>query len=113
MLKHNGFTLIEVLVGISILFVVIKVFVPMSILLYKERTLMNEKRAFSSLLHDELQHVIWDETIQIPKIYTKNVNDKILTFEFMKRNNELMIGCVTWINVRNKEEDVCFYAYKK
>ncbi len=53
--NHKGFTLLEVLVATTIIFMLITTMVPLTTLLTKERKLASENLILANMLHDELQ----------------------------------------------------------
>ncbi|MFC4022801.1 Tfp pilus assembly protein FimT/FimU [Oceanobacillus longus] len=93
MQKNNGFTLIEVLIASSILFTTVAVFIPLSFLVDAEQKLLSDRRQLASILHDELQHVIWDTPGELPLKYTETVNSIHARFEF-NIEQEFIKGCV-------------------
>src|SRR5699024_206523 len=114
MLKNNkAFTLIEVLVGSSILFLIIITIVPINSLLESERSLLRDRYDYTNKLHDELQSFIWERHKRIPVTYERRINNKTVSFQSSKEYNELIKGCVNWENVRNKYEEICLYGFAK
>src|SRR5699024_8165736 len=113
MLKNNkAFTLIEVLVGSSILFIIIITIVPLNSLLESERNLLRDRYDYTNKLHDELQSFIWEDK-KIPVTYERRINKNTVCFEFSKESRELIKGRVNWQNVRSKNEEICVYGFAK
>ncbi|WP_165769131.1 type II secretion system protein [Virgibacillus profundi] len=109
MLKNNGFTLIEVLVATSILMVAVSVIVPIIVLLNEEQQILSDRRVLAYRLHDELQPYIWEENLSSPSLFHETIQNKNATFHFTKENDYIK-GCVTWENVKKKDESFCLYG---
>ncbi|WP_375050740.1 hypothetical protein [Virgibacillus sp. JSM 102003] len=90
--------------------VIISTLIPITNLLLYEREVLHHKRLFSNKLHDELQPYLWDGQNRLPINYSKEVNATTLNFNF-SAENELLKGCVTWENVKNKTNQICLYGY--
>src|SRR5699024_5931320 len=113
MLKNNkAFTLIEVLVGSSILFIIIITIVPINSLLESERNLLRDRYDYTNKLHDELQSFIWEDK-KIPVTYERRINKKTVSFQFSKEYRELIKGCVNWENDRSKNAVIRLYGFAK
>ena len=110
LLKSNGFTLIEVMIASSILMLVVTTFVPIFSLLNKERSILHDRRGVTSHLHDELQHVLWEGSKNIPSQFTADIQNKEITFYFSKES-EFIKGCASWKNVKKTDETICLYGY--
>ncbi|WP_249871106.1 prepilin-type N-terminal cleavage/methylation domain-containing protein [Oceanobacillus saliphilus] len=107
--KDSGFTLIEVLIAASITFTTVTLLLPIILLLDAEQKVLSDRRSFAYLLHDELQHFIWEPTTDPPMQFTKIVNNMEGQFEFEIENNTIK-GCVEWTNVQNRNERLCYYG---
>lgn len=109
--KNNGFTLVEVLVASSILFMMIIVIIPINTLLTTERTILKDRHEFKQTLQEELQPFIWETNKELPATYVKEMNHKSVSFQFTRQPDNLIKGCVQWENVRNQREKICLYGY--
>ena len=78
-MNSRGFTLLEVLIASSIIMMLISIIVPITSLLEQERTVLNERRAFSARLHDELQPFLWND-LELPISYSSVNNLVDITF---------------------------------
>lgn len=110
LLNNNGFTLIEVLIGSSIIFMLITTILPIGSLLEQEKTVLSQRRILSAKLHDELQPFLW-EGLQVPVTYSNVVGLLDVTFNF-SYDGEYIKGCVNWENARGKNETICLYGYQ-
>lgn len=109
-MNNKGFTLIEVLVATSIIFMLLTTILPISLLLEKERIVLSERRMLAAHLHDELQQYLWND-LDLPKYYSTIVNQIEVSYNFAIEER-LIKGCVTWENARKTDETICFYGYK-
>lgn len=108
MLNYNGFTLIEVIISASIIFLLILVIIPLTSLLHQERKVLSDRRTASYQLHDELQTYLWTSA-ELPQSYSLTVHFVDYNFHFTNEE-DLLKGCVTWENVRQTEETLCLYG---
>ena len=106
--NHKGFTLLEVLVATTIIFMLITTLIPLTTLLTKERKLASENLILANMLHDELQPFLWNNK-SAPKQFQKKVNSKKVIFSFT-REDDFIKGCVKWTNVKNKGDSICLYG---
>ena len=104
---NKGFTLIEVLVALSILISTVSVIIPITSLLYKEKQILSDRRAIAFHLHDEMQPFLWEGLP--PSVYNDRLQNKEVTFQFTTEN-EFIKGCASWENVKNTEETFCLYG---
>ncbi len=88
----------------------ISTLIPITNTLMHEREILHQKRLFANKLHDELQPYLWDSQSNIPIKYSKEINATTLHYKF-STENELLKGCVTWENVKNKTNQICLYGY--
>lgn len=111
MLKNNeGFTLIEVLISFSILFMVATTIIPLFSIIEKERTQLNVRLELSNRLHDEIQPYLWENgQHHFPIQYTRTMDKISVAFLFTMEQN-LIKGCVEWRNVHNEAEAVCLFG---
>lgn len=108
--RINGFTLIEVLIAASIIFLLISTILPISFLIEQERTVLSERRVLTAKLHDELQPFLWSN-LEIPSSYSKRFDliDVTLNFTY---EEQYIKGCADWENARKKSERICLYGYQ-
>ncbi|MGJ9456959.1 type II secretion system protein [Oceanobacillus sp. CF4.6] len=109
MQKNSGFTLIEVLIAASILFTTVSTFMPLILIVDAEQKVLSDRRNLASILHDELQHVIWDTPGELPLKFTETLNSIQVRFEF-NMEQEFIKGCVAWNNAKQREERLCLYG---
>lgn len=109
MLNSKGFILIEVLVTTVILLTILLLLSPLFTQLLQERKALKDRRMISAHLHDELQKKLW-QSVQIPETYEKDYHGRTLTFQFSDEQ-EMIKGCVSWKNAKQKEESFCLYGY--
>lgn len=109
MKKYNGFSLIEVLVAFGIVTMLITTVFPISIQIKKEQEMLSDRITINTTLYDELQQTIYGN-YQLDKNYNKQLNNKQLNFHFTT-TNDLMEGCVEWINVKHEKEKSCLFGY--
>ncbi|WP_188453665.1 type II secretion system protein [Virgibacillus oceani] len=110
MKNNKGFTLIEVLVAFSIIFMIATTLVPIATTLNTELEVLSQRRMLTNRLHDELQDYLWDSEPAIPKTYTERINKKEVLFHF-NLENRLIKGCAEWQNVKQSIEKYCLYGY--
>jgi len=108
--NNNGFTLLEVLIAMSIIFMLMTTIIPITSLLERERTVLSERRMFSSKLHDELQPFLWND-LQLPSSHSDVINLINVTFSFTYEGQYIK-GCVNWENARKKSETICLYGLR-
>lgn len=107
----NGFTLIEVLVAMSIIFVLVATIIPIDIVLKQGRKTLQDKREITLHLHDTLLHYIsTSELINVST--TETINGTFVTIHFTEEN-EYIKGCATWENARDKHEQICLYGLRQ
>lgn|SRR5690625_1804958 len=111
LLSYNGFTLVEVLISSSIIFLFITIIFPLITLLYQEQKVLSDRRMITDQLHDELQQYIWLDS-NLPQTYFKTIHSTKIHFHFTTEE-EFIKGCVTWENVRQTEETFCLYGLSK
>lgn len=114
MINNKGFTLSEVLIASSILFIIIVTIIPINSLISSERHLLKERYENTSLLYEELQTYVQghNKEKQLPHVYKRTINKKIIEFKFEEQSNKIIKGCVEWINVRETLEKTCLYGYR-
>lgn len=109
-MKDSGFTLIEVLVAASILFMTVSTFLPIILILDAEQKILSDRRNLVYMLHDELQHYIWKpNSSKLPSQFTETVHAIPAQFEF-SIEKQLLKGCVEWNNAKNRKEKICLYG---
>lgn len=103
MLSNNkGFMLVEVLISFSLLMTIIITIIPLTVLIEKERKVLNERRYHASLLHDELQQYIGSTSAT-----SKSINGMTITFT---KEGNLIRGCILWENVKKNTDEICLYG---
>jgi hypothetical protein len=108
--KDSGFTLIEVLAAASILFMTVSTFLPIILTLDAEQKVLSDRRHLAYMLHDELQHFIWDPlSSELPLQFNETVQSIPAQFEF-STDKQLIKGCVKWNNAKNRKEKICLYG---
>lgn len=110
MKKNEGFTLIEVLVAMSIVMMLVATIIPINILIKQERKILEDKRTISMRLHDELQKIVFED--MKPQNDTVEIGNKSVYFTF-RTEQELQKGCAIWENEKQKEETICLYGLKE
>ncbi|MBO1005850.1 prepilin-type N-terminal cleavage/methylation domain-containing protein [Pseudogracilibacillus auburnensis] len=110
MKNNKAFTFIETLVAMSILMMLVVTIIPIHTLMKQERKVLRDRRLIVSKLHDELQHMVWsNEELQHVSI---TINQRHVNIEF-QLENELIKGCATWENVKQKEETFCLFGKRE
>lgn len=109
LLNNKGFTLVEVLIAFSLIIFIAMTFIPVTTLIEKESRSLSNMRVFSNILHDELQEYIWLKKELPIEAYTRKVNGKKIILNFLYEE-ELIKGCVSWENNKNKKEIHCLYG---
>lgn len=107
--NSSGFSLIEVLIAIAMIFSLVSTFLPIIVLLDAEQDVLSERRELAYELHDKLQQFIWDNatiTDQLNKIPSDSRN---AVFDFEEENGFIK-GCVEWTNAKKREETLCLYG---
>ena len=107
MKSNKGFTLIEVLVAMSIIMMLVATIVPIDLLLKQEKKILQDRRIISFYLHDELQEVVLGKAkLKHEQVMVRN---SPVSIEF-KAEAEWVKGCARWTNAKQKEESVCLYG---
>jgi len=108
--KSEGFTLIEVLVAMSILMMLVATIIPIDLLIKQERKILQTRRVISMKLHDELQKIVWNGgELEMKEI---KIGNRLVKFQFEK-NHRLVKGCANWKNDRERQENICLYGYQE
>ncbi|WP_072887688.1 type II secretion system protein [Ornithinibacillus halophilus] len=110
MKKYNGFSLIEVLIASSIVFMVAITLVPLISTLNAEREALSIKRLVANELHDQLQLQLWN--LETVTQFKREFNNFEVHFSFYEEKGSIK-GCAKWINVKQKEENLCIYGLPK
>lgn len=110
MKNSKGFTLIEVLVAMSIILMLVATIVPINTFIQMEKKVLHDRRVILFTLHDELQDAIWQDEIKQNKQLT--INHQTVEFNFSLKN-KLIKGCASWKNEKQKEETVCLYGHSE
>jgi prepilin-type N-terminal cleavage/methylation domain-containing protein len=112
--NNNGFTLIEVLITVSILLGVVITVIPLLQLLRLEGETLKDRRYMNQELFDELQSFLWSPGRPLPQSHhtTFQGNGMIAVYHFTLER-DLIKGCVEWTNVKEKRETICLYGVPK
>lgn len=111
--NNNGFTLVETVVAASLLFTTIIIIIPISSLITIERAVLEERYSYTTQLNIELQPFIHSKHKSLPSIFEQRINNKIISFQINKDQDNLIKGCAFWDNARNENERMCLYGYQK
>ncbi|MBD8071334.1 type II secretion system protein [Bacillus sp. PS06] len=101
----KGYILIEMLVSINILFVLCLSLLPNYFLVKNERRNLENINEANQLLHEELLHVILENSRRVDK--TLVVEDMVYQLKWDKELNEL---CINWENKVQRNNKRCGYA---
>ncbi len=109
--KHNGFTLIEVTIAVSILFSTIVILLPLISLLQTERQVLSDRRMIAYKLHDELQPYLWGVNSDLPSHFEKKIESKTVQFSMVTiTESSLLKGCAKWNNAKQTKEVFCLFG---
>lgn len=106
--NSKGFTFVEALVAFHIVLVIVFTVAPIVNIVYFEREVLFDRRTISSKLHDELQTYIYNGK-QLPMKRSRTINNLTVTIQ-MTFENEFIQACANWKNVKEREENICFYG---
>ncbi|WP_165767881.1 type II secretion system protein [Virgibacillus indicus] len=109
MQNNKGFTLIEVLIALSVLLSAVSVIIPTITLLHQEKHVLSDRRAIAFHLHDEMQPFLWEGTNSSSALFYEKIQNKQVTFQFLTEN-EYIKGCASWKNVKEIKETYCLYG---
>lgn len=109
--NRNGFSLIEVLVAQSILFLLLATFIPIYTIITFEQTVLKNRIAITSALHDELQWNIWNNGSMDRS--TREIGTQTSVSFIFTKEQKYIKGCASWVNVQEREEVVCLYGLNK
>lgn len=84
--------------------------IPATNLLLNERASLQQKNHMVNELHDELHFYLRGAQHNLPYRFFKTVDGSKAEF-LMTSEDELLKGCVTWSNAKNKTEEFCLYGY--
>ena len=111
MKNSKGFTLIEALTSMSIVFMLIIIILPINHILKTERVKLYDKRTIGFYLHDELLQQLDKKSNMETEPYTVSINKRDVLITFTKKEH-LLKGCAIWENVKQQNEQFCLYGYK-
>ncbi len=103
----KGFTLVETLVAVSILFISLAIVVPSFVLIQKERNELYTELTIIDSLRSELMHLDHQNTT-FPAKFSGTMNEKELVYH-LSTTNQFVKGCVTWENNHFNEKNFCLY----
>lgn len=106
---NNGFTLIEVLVACSVIFMLISVVIPIVETIKLERIKHYDKRNIAFSLHNELLSKLYDDYYD-ESVKTEFIHQLNVTYSF-ERDGNLIEGCAHWKNVKKKDETLCYFGH--
>lgn len=112
MKNNKGFTLVEALTSVSIVFTLLIITIPINTILKTERVKLYDERAIGFYLHDELLNKLYTNDFMETDKYTVSVNNRHVQLQFT-RNGDLLKGCARWENVKQQNKQYCLYGYKK
>ena len=108
---NKGFTLIEVLITVSILLGVVITVIPLLQLLILEGETLTDRRYMNQELFDELQPFLWSPGRPLPQSqHTTFQSNGMKAVYHFTQERELIKGCVEWTNVKEKRETICLYG---
>jgi len=108
----DGFSMIELLIAKSIIFILLATFIPIYTTISYERAVLSDRIAVTSTLHDELQLKVWQEGIQSNTKITRMVNNEVINITFSKEKRFIK-GCAKWNNKQGREEVHCLYGLEE
>lgn len=106
--SNKAFSLIEVLVAKSIIFILLATFIPIYTTISFERAVLKDRIAITSAVHDELQQKIWIKSTDFESV-TISKNNETVHIHFTKEHSFIK-ACATWINKRGRKEERCLYG---
>lgn len=112
MLNNKGFSLIETIASFSILMMIMLTLIPIVYQLKAEEAALSIRRDIPSVLHDELQKYLWENNFSLPIEKNKTLDGTLITFRY-KMEGELLEGCASWNNAKQKNETFCLYGYNQ
>ncbi|MBU8908981.1 competence type IV pilus minor pilin ComGE [Desertibacillus haloalkaliphilus] len=108
---HKGFSLIEVMVALSILAVLAMTIVPTLTIVYGERVTIREQQQALSLIDDRLQIWLYDRYNSV-NAEEVDVNGTLYDLQSKTIAHETLQVCVTWHGSNNRSYERCGYAKK-
>ncbi|MCM3738742.1 hypothetical protein M3210_00545 [Oceanobacillus luteolus] len=105
----NGYSMIEVLVASTIFFQVILIFIPIHSQLQMATDTLSDKRWASIILHEEIQHFIWEDAPLLPATFETELKNRVFSLHFYEEEGYVK-GCVYWINAKKTTESFCLYG---
>jgi competence protein ComGE len=109
----KGFTLIDALLGLSILSLFFTFALPYINDLIRERKIVTEKMFVLTTLHNDLQHWLYDDYNNMKnstKLYTP-LKKELHVNRSMEENRKIQV-CITWDITDNRKEELCLYGHK-
>lgn len=99
--------MIQTLIAFTIIMMLVMTITPSIVIIKKEQNVLNQRLKNSHYLHDILIEELNKNTSQI-----KNDKDTDLNYT-IKYQDELIKVCGTWVNIKEKQENRCYYGKKK
>lgn len=106
-LKYNGFTLIETLMAVTVLFLSLLLIVPSFVLVQQERKMLYTEIDMIDSLRSELNDPN-SQDMQLPYEMSITLSGNDAHFHFTKDGN-FKKGCAKWETNQSKEKTFCLY----
>ena len=94
----------------SIVTMLVATVLPLNTLLKQERKILQQRRAISLTLHEYIQVIVWENEIVREK--TVEIGHTFIHFSF-DTEDDLVEGCATWTNEKQRKESLCLYGFKE
>lgn len=99
--------MIQTLIAFTIVMILVMTITPNIVIIKKEQNVLNQRLKNSYYLHDILIE-------ELNKNISKSKNDNYTNLNYtIKYQEELIKVCGTWINIKEKQENRCYYGKKK
>ena len=105
--NNSGYMLLNSLFSFSLFLILTLSLLPMITTVYKEQLILKERRYWLYALHDELQQP--EILASLPTTFSLEHHEKIANLT-IERQSLLIEGCISWENIRGKEEHECLYT---
>lgn len=109
--NDNGFTLIEVLVATSLLFLTLSFILPSFVILHSERQSLYREIEIVQQLEQKL-HDASLESERIPFQISEEISGRFITYIFTI-DDQLIKGCAHWETEKTDETSMCLYKKKR
>lgn len=99
--------MIQTLIAFTIVIILVMTITPSIVIIKKEQNVLNQRLKNSYYLHDILIE-------ELNKNTSKSKNDNYTNLNYTIRyQDELIKVCGTWINIKEKQENRCYYGKRK